>query len=160
MRSITLSLLIAPLLLSLALPVAGAATGPTPTVFGQRAELHLKAAAPDPASRDFLNFVHAGSRVTAVGLGFHAGAGVRLIYAMASTSFLLKPIARSVVGRDGRFQATFTVTRAMAHGGPWAASGLYRGPIQPLLIEAFEGSSPGVGPHHAYAVAALVVSSS
>ena len=128
-----------------------------PTVFGKGAELHLLGAWSLRTGEHFFNDAHAGSRVTAVGLGFHPGARVRIIYAMANSNFFLKPIAQSVVGPRGRFEASFPVTQAMAHGGPWAASGLYTGPIQPLLFEAYEGSSPGVGPRHAYAVAALVV---
>lgn len=127
------------------------------TVFGRGPELHLLGASSPRTGEHSFNVAHAGTRVTAVGLGFHAGSRVRIIYAMASTNFLLKPIAQSVVGPQGRFEASFPVTRTMAHGGPWAAPGHYTQPIRPLLIEAYEGSSPGVGPRHAYAVAALVV---
>ena len=128
-----------------------------PTVFGKGAELHLAGAWSSRTGDHAFNEAHAGTRVTAVGLGFHPGARVRIIYAMANTHFLMRPIAQSVVGPRGRFEVSFPVTPAMAHGGPWAASGLYARSIQPLLVEAYEGASPGVGPHHAYAVAALVV---
>ena len=55
------------------------------------------------------------------------------------------------------FEVRFTVTPAMDRGGPYAPSGRYGGPVQPLVLEAYEGSSPGVGPRHAYALSSLIV---
>jgi hypothetical protein len=127
------------------------------TVFGQGAELHLVPLWPKRYGQHVSNAAHVGSTVLAVGLGFHAGQRVRLIYTVPNANFVLQPIAQATVNAVGRFEAHFIVTRAMDRGGPYAPSGRYGGPVQPLMLEAYEGNSPGVGPQHAYAVSSLIV---
>jgi hypothetical protein len=128
-----------------------------PTVFGQGAELHLLPLWPKRYGQHASNTAHVGSTVLAVGLGFHPGQRVRLIYTVPDANFVLQPIAQATVNAAGRFEAHFTVTRAMDRGGPYAPSGRYGGSVQPLVLEAYEGNSPGVGPRHAYAVSSLIV---
>lgn len=126
-------------------------------VFGAGAELHLRPLWASRYGQHFSNTAHVGTRVEAVGLGFHPGNTVRLIYALADTQFVMQPVARATVGANGRFDTAFTVTRSIDRGGPYASTGRYGGPVQPLLIEAYEGTSPGVGAKHAYAVTTLLV---
>src|SRR5690242_9257176 len=66
-----------------------AATALLPSVFGKGAEFHLLAAWSPRTGEHYFNLAHAGTRVTAVGLGFHPGAQLKIIYAMAGTNFLL-----------------------------------------------------------------------
>ncbi len=127
------------------------------TVFGQGAELHLLPLWPKRYGQHVSNAAHLGSTVRAVGLGFHPGQHVRLIYTVPDANFVMQPIAQATVDAVGRFEARFIVTRTMDRGGPYAPSGRYGGPVQPLMLEAYEGSSPGVGPRHAYAVSSLIV---
>lgn len=127
------------------------------TVFGRGAELHLLPLWPKRYGQHVSNAARVGSTVRAVGLGFHPGQRVRLIYTVPDANFVLQPIAQATVNAMDRFEARFTITRAMDRGGPYAPSGRYGGPVQPLVLEAYEGSSPGVGPRHAYALSSLIV---
>jgi hypothetical protein len=103
------------------------------------------------------NAAHVGSIVRAVGLGFHPGQRVHLLYTVPDANFVMQPIAQATVNAAGRFEARFIVTRTMERGGPYAPSGRYGGSVQPLVLEAYEGTSPGVGSQHAYAVSSLIV---
>jgi hypothetical protein len=136
---------------------AGSSSRSTTPVFGDGAELHLRPLWAARYGQHVSNAAHLGTRVEAVGLGFHPGATVRLIYAVPNANFVMQPVSQAVVNPAGRFDTTLTVTRTMDRGGPYAPSGRYGGPDQPLLFEADERSSPGVGPRHAYAVSTLLV---
>lgn len=106
---------------------------PAPTLFGKGAELHLSP-----------SFGPIGTRVAVIGLGFHPRAHISIMYGPPNAEFVHRPIARAVAGARGRFVTFFTVTRAFA----------VRSPIQPLILEAFEGAQAGSG---AYALTAFIV---
>jgi hypothetical protein len=143
MRSLFAPLAAATLAVTVTSAGAQSAGDPIPTVFGAGPEIHLLGAGPPHTT----GVAVVGGTVTAVGLSFHPRATVHLIWApVSATNYPRTPFASTVVGPRGRFYATFRVTPAFATT-----------PVQTVMIKAYEGNVPGVGPKHAYAVAPLVI---
>jgi hypothetical protein len=98
------------------------ASAPIPTVFGHGPEVHLSP-----------SFGPVGTHVAVVGLGYHPGAHVRIVFGPPNAEFNASPIARATVGSRGRFYTGFTVTRRLLLGHA----------TQSLIVGGFETGNSG-----------------
>jgi hypothetical protein len=135
---------------------AGGKAGPSP-LLGPRNGPTLRILSDESAASEVRpsGAVPIGTTVRVAGQGFLPGSQIRITYAVAETGFAREPVARAAVGSNGRFQVAFTISRTIAAGARGSASERYPGAVQPLLVEAYSGSSPHAGQRSA--TAALLI---
>jgi hypothetical protein len=126
--TLTLIVLIAGLMGVGSVMAQGAASR-TRTVFGRGPELHL-----------LPRYGAVGTTIMVVGLGYRAGARVRVLAGPPGAEFDLRPLAHATASSQGMFRTSFRVTCRLA-AGRRASNGQCQATPKSLIIGGFVGNS-------------------